>query len=52
MRTRRPARRSCARVLADTLKRQFVHGTTHAVFGVLKDKDIAGIVRAMQPVVD
>ena len=41
-----------ARALADMLKRQFVKGTTHAVFGMLKDKDIAGVVRAMNGVVD
>ncbi|HKQ30970.1 MAG TPA: cyanophycin synthetase, partial [Burkholderiales bacterium] len=41
-----------ARALAATLKRQFVHGTTHAVFGVMKDKDIAGVVRAMAELVD
>lgn len=41
-----------ALALAATLKRQFVRGITHAVFGMLKDKDIAGTVRAMQDVVN
>ncbi len=41
-----------AHVLAATLKRQFVSGITHAVFGMLKDKDIAGVAREMEGVVD
>ncbi len=41
-----------ARALAEMLRRQFVKGTTHAVFGMLKDKDIAGVARAMDGVVE
>lgn len=41
-----------ARAFADTLRCQFVKGATHAVFGMLKDKDIAGVVQAMKGVVD
>lgn len=41
-----------ARALAATLKRQFVSGTTHAVFGIMKDKDIAGVVRALMDVAE
>lgn len=41
-----------AQALAATLKRQFISGTTHAVFGIMKDKDIGGVVRALKDVVD
>ena len=41
-----------ARALAATLQQWPCSGATHAVFGVLKDKDVAGIINAMQPVVD
>ncbi len=41
-----------AQALAMMLKRQFIKGTTHAVFGMLKDKDIAGVARAMDTVVE
>jgi dihydrofolate synthase/folylpolyglutamate synthase len=39
------------RALAATLKCQFVHGETHAVFGIMKDKDIDEVVRAMEDIV-
>jgi dihydrofolate synthase / folylpolyglutamate synthase len=38
--------------LAATLRQQTVNGKTLAVFGILKDKDIAGVVRAMKVLVD
>lgn len=41
-----------ALAFAATLKRQFVKGKTHAVFGIMKDKDIAGVVRALADIVD
>jgi dihydrofolate synthase/folylpolyglutamate synthase len=41
-----------ARSLAATLASQPAAGRTLAVFAMLKDKDIAGVARAMAPVVD
>jgi len=41
-----------ARVLADSLVGMAFHPTTWAVFGMLRDKDIAGVVRALLPRVD
>ncbi len=41
-----------AAALADLLLREAVQGKTHAVCAVLADKDVAGICRAMAPVVD
>jgi dihydrofolate synthase/folylpolyglutamate synthase len=41
-----------ALALAATLKQMPCTGKTHAVFGVLKDKDVAGIVCALRDVVD
>jgi len=41
-----------AQALAATLKRQFIGGTTYAVFGIMKDKDIGAVVRALSDVVD
>jgi dihydrofolate synthase/folylpolyglutamate synthase len=41
-----------ARVLAAALARQKVAGRTLAVFGMLKDKDIAAVVRTMTALVD
>jgi len=41
-----------ARSLAATLKQQRVEGRTLAVFGMLKDKDIASVVRPLAGVVD
>ena len=40
------------RVLAQTLTQQVVTGRTFAVFGMLRDKDMAGAVRGMQDIVD
>jgi dihydrofolate synthase/folylpolyglutamate synthase len=41
-----------AAVLAAALRRQPCRGVTHGVFGMLEDKDIAGVVRAMENVVN
>jgi dihydrofolate synthase / folylpolyglutamate synthase len=41
-----------AQALAGTLKRQFVKGTTRAVFGIMKDKDVAGVIQAMKNAID
>ncbi|WP_455208528.1 bifunctional tetrahydrofolate synthase/dihydrofolate synthase [Kaarinaea lacus] len=41
-----------AQALAATLKQMPCSGKTHAVFGVMKDKDVAGIVKALRDVVD
>jgi dihydrofolate synthase/folylpolyglutamate synthase len=41
-----------ALALAATLRRQFVRGTTHAVFGIMQDKDVSGVVRALKEIVD
>lgn len=41
-----------ARALADDLSGQGFYRATWAVFGMLADKDIAGVVRAMKPRVD
>ena len=41
-----------ARVLADNLGNMAFHPTTWAVFGMLSDKDIAGVVRAVRHRVD
>lgn len=41
-----------ARALAATLAQQTCSGRTHAVFGMLKDKDIAAVARAMRERVD
>ncbi|WP_455221276.1 bifunctional tetrahydrofolate synthase/dihydrofolate synthase [Kaarinaea lacus] len=41
-----------ATALAATLKQLPCAGKTHAVFGVLKDKDVAGIVEPLRDVVD
>ncbi len=38
--------------LAQTLRQQTVAGRTLAVFGMLRDKDIAGAARSMQDIVD
>jgi dihydrofolate synthase/folylpolyglutamate synthase len=40
-----------AEALAQTLRAQTIQGRTLAVFGMLKDKDIAGVVRALAPCV-
>ena len=41
-----------ARILADSLGGMAFHPTTWAVFGMLRDKDIPGVVRALLPRVD
>lgn len=41
-----------ARVLADNLGGMAFHPTTWAVFGMLRDKDIAGVVRAVRHRID
>lgn len=41
-----------ARALAANLGAQFVAGRTHAVLGMLRDKDVAGVVRAVADRVD
>jgi dihydrofolate synthase/folylpolyglutamate synthase len=41
-----------ARVLADNLGNMAFHPTTWAVFGMLRDKDIAGVIAALKPRVD
>jgi dihydrofolate synthase/folylpolyglutamate synthase len=41
-----------ARALADTLGEMGYHPATYAVFGVLADKDVAGVVAAMRARVD
>jgi len=41
-----------ALALAATLKEMPCDGKTHAVFGVLKDKDVAGIINALRDEVD
>jgi dihydrofolate synthase/folylpolyglutamate synthase len=41
-----------AAALAATLKQQPVAGRTLAVFGMLADKDIAAVVRPLQPLID
>jgi len=41
-----------ARVLAENLKAQYVSGKTFAVFGMLKDKDIAGVITALKDQID
>lgn len=41
-----------AAVLANALAAMPCHGRTHAVFAMLKDKDIAGVARAMSGAVD
>jgi dihydrofolate synthase/folylpolyglutamate synthase len=41
-----------ARVLADTLGGMAYHPTTWAVFGMLRDKDIAGVVDAVRHRID
>ena len=38
--------------LAQTLRQQTVAGRTLAVFGMLRDKDIAGVARSMKDIVD
>ncbi len=40
-----------AEVLADLLLRRGCRGTTHAIVGILKDKDIAAVLRPMQKLV-
>jgi dihydrofolate synthase/folylpolyglutamate synthase len=41
-----------ARVLADNLGNMAFHPATWAVFGMLRDKDIAGVIAALKPRVD
>jgi dihydrofolate synthase/folylpolyglutamate synthase len=41
-----------ARILADNLRAQFVAGKTYAVFGMLQDKDIAGVIAALKDQID
>ncbi|WP_455202447.1 bifunctional tetrahydrofolate synthase/dihydrofolate synthase [Kaarinaea lacus] len=41
-----------AQALASTLQQMSCTGKTHAVFGVLQNKDVAGIVNALREVVD
>jgi len=41
-----------ARVLADSLGDMAFHPTTWAVFGMLRDKDVAGVVQAMKQRID
>ncbi|KPJ96982.1 MAG: hypothetical protein AMJ55_00875 [Gammaproteobacteria bacterium SG8_15] len=41
-----------ALALAATLKQMSCSGKTHAVFGVLKDKDVVGIIDALRDMVD
>jgi len=41
-----------ARILAQSLRMRAAPGRTLAVCGILADKDVGGIVRAMRPVVD
>lgn len=43
---------AAARVLADSLFRMGRFNTTYAVFGMLKDKDIPGVVRALEGQID
>ncbi|HEY5603743.1 MAG TPA: bifunctional tetrahydrofolate synthase/dihydrofolate synthase [Gammaproteobacteria bacterium] len=41
-----------AQALAVTLQQMPCRGKTHAVFGVMKDKDVSGIIAALRDVVD
>lgn len=41
-----------ARILADNLRVQFASGKTFAVFGMLQDKDIAGVIAALKDQID
>jgi len=41
-----------AAVLAENLDRMGFHPTTHAVFGMLRDKDIAGVIKAVGERID
>ncbi len=41
-----------ARSLAATLKQQQTLGRTLAVLGILRDKDVAGVISALSPIVD
>jgi len=41
-----------ARVLAENLGNMAFHPTTWAVFGMLRDKDVAGVIAALKPRVD
>lgn len=41
-----------ARILADNLCAQSVAGKTYAVFGMLQDKDIAGVIAALKDQID
>ena len=41
-----------ARILADNLRQQWVSGKTYAVFGMLQDKDIAGVIAAVKDQID
>ena len=41
-----------ARILADNLRQQWVSGQTYAVFGMLQDKDIAGVIAAVKGQID
>jgi dihydrofolate synthase/folylpolyglutamate synthase len=41
-----------ARVLAETLGAMGFHAQTYAVFGMLADKDIAGVIRTVAPRID
>lgn len=43
---------AAARVLADSLFRMGRFNTTYAVFGMLRDKDISGVVRALSGQID
>ena len=41
-----------ARILADNLRAQWVSGKTYAVFGMLRDKDMAAVIDALQDQID
>jgi dihydrofolate synthase/folylpolyglutamate synthase len=41
-----------AEALADALRRMPLAGRTHAVLGMMRDKDVASFVRLLQPLVD
>ena len=41
-----------AEALADALRRMPLAGRTHAVLGMMRDKDVASFVRLLQPLVE
>ena len=41
-----------ARILAQNLRAQYVSGKTYAVFGMLRDKDIAAVIAALKDCID